>query len=231
MIALSGAIARRKLRETPVFLRSQEQLKKSSDSIISRETTMAYFLIYAGYPLCFYLTYIYCADILKHTHHYTAEQVINHNLFITIFSSFIGISLIFLVKKFDALKIVKIRGIFSTVVLFSMPLIPLSNIYYLTGFQVLLTIFALGTIPAVPIFFKHFPVHRRFTYSSMLYALSRAIMYVATSFGLVYLTDYFGYYGIWVVMLPVSIGFIWGVKHFQKLENNVSGEESFLLAV
>ena len=45
-------------------------------------------------------------------------------------------------------------------------------------------------------------------------------MYVVTSFGLVYLTDFFGYYGIWVVMFPVSIGFLWGVSHFEKLENS-----------
>jgi hypothetical protein len=123
-------------------------------------------------------------------------------------------------KKFDPLKILKIRGVFSAVILFVMPMLPLTDIYYLTTLQILLSIFALGTLPAIPILFKHFPIHKRFTYSSMLYSLSRAFMYVVTSFGLVYLTDFFGYYGIWVVMFPVSIGFLWGVSHFEKLENS-----------
>ena len=112
----------------------------------------------------------------------------------------------------------KVRAVLSSVVLFIMPLLPLTNIYALTSAQVLLTIFALGTLPAIPIFFKHFPVRNRFTYSSMLYAISRAFMYVITSFGLVYLTEILGYYGLWLIMLPVSIGFLWGVNHFEKLE-------------
>lgn len=43
-------------------------------------------------------------------------------------------------------------------------------------------------------------------------------MYAITSFGLVYLTAILGNYGIWTIALPVSIGFLWGVNHFIKLE-------------
>ena len=149
---------------------------------------------------------------------YTAEHIINHNLFLTILSFAIGISIIFLSKKIHPLKILRIRAILSSVVLFLIPFLSLTNIYTLTTIQVLLTVFTLGTLPAIPIFFKHFPVHRRFTYSSMLYAVSRAFMYVVTSFGLVYLTSALGPYGMWVIVLPVSIGFLWGVDHFAKLE-------------
>jgi len=149
---------------------------------------------------------------------YTAEQVVDHNLMLTLINFSVGISIILSAKYIHPLKILRIRAVISAIVLAAMPLLPLSNIYALTTVQVLLCFFALGTLPAIPIFFKYFPVNRRFTYSSMLYAMSRAFMYVLTSFGLVYLTKILGYSGIWIIVVPVSIGFLWGVNHFVKLE-------------
>jgi hypothetical protein len=43
-------------------------------------------------------------------------------------------------------------------------------------------------------------------------------MYIITSFGLIYLTKAFGYYGLWFILFPVTIFFLWGVNHFMKLE-------------
>ena len=59
MIAISGAVARRKLRESPDFVKSQLQKQNTDYHVISNRTSLAYFLTYTGYPLCFYLTYIY----------------------------------------------------------------------------------------------------------------------------------------------------------------------------
>lgn len=73
-------------------------------------------------------------------------------------------------------------------------------------------------IPADSIFVIRFPVLKRFTAVSVLYALSRALMYIVTSFSLVYLTEFFGYYGLWLIMIPVILGYLWGVCHFEKLE-------------
>jgi MHS family proline/betaine transporter-like MFS transporter len=84
--------------------------------------------------------------------------------------------------------------------------------------QVLSVIFCLGTVPAIPIFFRHFPVLKRFTYSSLIYSLSRAIMYVVTSVGILYLAKHFSNLGILIMILPVTTGFLWGVLYFEKLE-------------
>lgn len=222
MIALSSALGRRKLRETPDFLKNQSLKHKTIDlpSTNSRKTSIAYFLIYSGYPLCFYIIYVYCSDILKHSFNYTPEQVIDHNLIMTLLSFLTGISIIWVAKYVDPLKIVKIRCYLSTVVLFLIPLVPLrQSIYALTIMQVLLSLFSLGTAPAIPIFFKHFPVYKRCTYSGSLYAVSRAIMYVVTSFGLAYLTALLGTSGIWLIIVPVCIGFAWSTKHFEQLES------------
>lgn len=51
----------------------------------------------------------------------------------------------------------------------------------------------------------------------MIYAISRAGMYLVTSFGMIYLTKYFGSYGLLVIMMPILIGCMLGLNHFQKL--------------
>ncbi len=43
-------------------------------------------------------------------------------------------------------------------------------------------------------------------------------MHVITAFGLVYLTEYFGHWGIIILIIPMSIGFAFGVYHFKRLE-------------
>ncbi len=73
-------------------------------------------------------------------------------------------------------------------------------------------------MPANPVFIKYFPIFKRFTAYSLLYAVSRALMYIITSFALVYLTEYWGHLGLLVIMLPIGIGYLWGVIHFEGLE-------------
>lgn len=100
MIAISGTLARRKLRETPDFLKRQAPANKIHAPNVSKRTSLAYFLIFSGYPLCFYLIFIHSSNILKYSMHYTPEQIINHNLLLTITSFLDGMSLICLLNIF-----------------------------------------------------------------------------------------------------------------------------------
>ncbi len=43
-------------------------------------------------------------------------------------------------------------------------------------------------------------------------------MYIITSFGLIYLTKYLGNYGLLIIIIPVMIGYSFGIFHFEKLE-------------
>ena len=79
--------------------------------------------------------------------------------------------------------------------------------------------FCLGALPAAPILFRHFPILRRFTYTSLLYSLSRAVMYSITSIGLVYIVNYWHKFGILLIGLPVTVSFLWAVLYFEKLEH------------
>lgn len=84
--------------------------------------------------------------------------------------------------------------------------------------QSFIMFFIIGPVPAVSIVYRHFPVFKRFTSVSFIFALSRALMYVITSFGIVYLTEYLGNWGLLLIILPTIIGFILGLYHFEKLE-------------
>jgi hypothetical protein len=79
-------------------------------------------------------------------------------------------------------------------------------------------LFACDYVPAMPITYKHISVLRRFTYTSVSYALSRSLMSLITSFGLVYLFKYLGYFGLIIIITPIIIGYIIGIHYFEKLE-------------
>lgn len=70
----------------------------------------------------------------------------------------------------------------------------------------------------MPIFFKHFPVFKRFTYVNVTYAIAHALMYIITSFGITYFVQVFGNYGLLVIIVPLMIGYAFGLYHFEKLE-------------
>ncbi len=78
--------------------------------------------------------------------------------------------------------------------------------------------FALNVMPAVPNCFRHFLIFKRFTSVTFTYALSAACMYVISSFGFPHLIEVFGNWGVLIIMIPTSIGFGFGIFHFEKLE-------------
>ena len=80
-------------------------------------------------------------------------------------------------------------------------------------------------VPAFGMIYEHFPVFKRFTYVSNVYAIAQAVVYVITSFGLVYLTDFFGHGGSWVLLGPTTLAFIWASMHFESLRN--TGQKNF----
>ncbi len=52
----------------------------------------------------------------------------------------------------------------------------------------------------------------------LTYAMSRTIMHLITSFGLVYLTKYLGHYGLLIIIIPIVLGFAFGINHIDELE-------------
>ncbi|WP_425361001.1 MFS transporter [Candidatus Tisiphia endosymbiont of Stenodema calcarata] len=240
-VALVGTIARRSLRETPEFADAKRQLKKTFQQTSNvagidlkklennpiwqkkadKITVMALFLIECMCPVCFYFTYIYCGNILKTSFGYSAEQVIHQNFIISIFSFLSTLVLTYLSYKIYPLKIAKTLLLIFCLFALACPYL-LNNLN--SSFDVfLIQLFVMLFIPTGPdiglsIFYKHFPVFKRFSCASLTFAISRALMYVVPSFSIIYLTEYWHHWGIMIILLPICIGFAFGLFHFEKLE-------------
>ncbi len=242
VIAVVGIAARTRLRETPDFVDMKKRMQRAIEDAqknnlgvvadllkgthatwkekVNKQTLLAYFLIQCAWPVCFYFSFVYLGNILKNKFGFTAEQIIHQNLIVAGIQ-FIGfLSLALLTYKVYPLKILKVRWwVFLLLVLF-LPYI-LNNIN--SSFEVLLlqsfsVLFAIAPSPAAAIYIIHFPVFKRFTSVSFIYAITRAIMYVITSFGFVYVMEYFGNNGLYLVFGPICLGYLYGVNYFEKLE-------------
>ncbi|WP_342278777.1 MFS transporter [Candidatus Tisiphia endosymbiont of Myopa tessellatipennis] len=237
VIALIGSVARTKLRETPEFADAKRQLKKvfaetNTDTStlenhpiwtikVTKKTVLAFFLLQCAAPVCFYFIYIlYCGNILQTSFGYTISEVIHHNFIICIVEFLTVLILSRLSLKVYPLLILRIILIICSIFIVFCPYW-LNNLHspyelFLIQFIIVLLHECLG--PAIPIFYKNFPVFKRFTCASMTFAISRASMYVITAFGFTYLVNHFGNWGLWVIMIPIIVGFAYGLLHFEKLE-------------
>lgn len=240
-VAVVGSVARIRLRETPEFVNMQHQLNKKIDECrknkikalklrqikeslskiqVKRQTYLAYFLAYCGWPLSFYMGFMYFNSLLKTNFGYTAENIILHNFYLSILP-LISFSVWSVMSyKIHPLQILKARAQVLLLFTLFLPFCIANATHYMQIFllQAVLLVASMGDCPASSVFVKHFPVFKRFTTASFVYALSRAGMYVITSFSLVYLTEQLGYYGLWLIMIPVILGHLWGVYYFEKLE-------------
>ncbi|HCU06913.1 MAG TPA: MFS transporter [Holosporales bacterium] len=227
-IAIFGSVARTKLRETKEFLEAKQKKNQKIKTqhieqkfLNIKKTIIAYFLIFCPWPLYFYLSYIFCGNILKYQFGYTPEQVITQNLLVTVLDFITVIPLALLSYKIYPLKILKLRGYLNIFLIVLLPyaLTSAKSPSLIFVVQVLSLTCGLSPHPGFAVFYIHFPVLKRFTYSTFLYALTRAIMYVVTSFGLLLITESFGYYGLWFLMVPLALGFAWSVRYFERLDN------------
>ncbi|WP_425361368.1 MFS transporter [Candidatus Tisiphia endosymbiont of Ceraclea dissimilis] len=236
VIAMVGVVARTRLRETPEFADATKRLVKKLNAFglekkdvtnqemlnekINIKTILAYLSIESTGPICFYFLYMHCSTILKTIFNYTSQQIIAHNLIIAITYLLIGIAYTYLSYKISPLKISKTRlVIFASTIIF-LPYL-LNNIQssaHLLLLQFFIVIFGPRVFPATPIFYKQFPVFKRFRCVIISFAVVRAIMFIVTSFGLVYLIDSFGNWGIVILFVPFLVAYGFGLRHFEMLE-------------
>ena len=236
LVAVIGAVARTRLRETPDFADAKRRIKNAIikakhdpdllnqnviwNEKVNKKTALSLFFIECSWPVCFYFAYMYCGNILKTTFHFTPEEVIHQNFIVSMIQLFSWLIVAYLSYIIYPLKILKVRLILFLIFIAFCPYL-LNNItspYQIMMIQAVIAVFGFMGTPAIPIFYKHFPVFKRFTYATFSYALSRAFIYVVTSFGLVYFSTFFGNYVVLVVMIPTAIAFIYAVHHFETLE-------------
>jgi MFS transporter, MHS family, proline/betaine transporter len=236
VIGLVGAAARTRLRETPEFADATRRLlnklktfgfekkditnQEMLNEKINIKTLLAYLSIESIGPIVFYFVYMHCATILKNTFNYSTEQIISHNLLLAILELLIGILYTYLSYKIYPIKILKIRLTALASIIIFLPYL-LANIplpFYLLLLQFFILLFETGAFPAKSIFYKQFPVFKRFRCVSISFAVMKAIMYVVVSFGLVYLIEYFGNWGIVILFVPFLVAYGFALRHFAMLE-------------
>ncbi len=234
-IALVRSVARTSLKEAAEFTnkkkRLQERLTENKvafnevnkdilDQHVPLLTSIAYLFIQCARPPCFYFVYIYCADILKHDCGFSANEVITQNFWVSIVD-LLGIVGLTYLAYMHPLKILKwkLYLFLITIILFPIVLSYRMNSNYIFIFQCLAALFVFDHVPASPIFYKYFPIFKRFTYTSVLSAVAKLCTYFVTSIGLAYTTKYLGPgKGLLIIIIPVAIGFFMGVTYFEKME-------------
>lgn len=234
-IALVGTAARASLKEAEEFTNKRNKLKNrlEDNSIEISEinqryidekphvlTSISYFLIQCARPPCFYFIYIYCGDLLKQECGFTSAEVISQNFWVSIVDLLGLMALAYISLKVHPFKILKVKFYLFFVVLLFFPVVLsyTQNSIFILILQCLAALFVFDHVPASPIFYKYFPVFKRFTYTSFLSAIAKLLTYLITSFGLVYITAKLGYWGLFCIFIPVGIGFFMSLLHFQKLE-------------
>lgn len=238
-VALVGTIARTSLKEADEFSDKKKKLEaRLNESKIvlnglnedfiqqksSFQTSLAYFLIQCARPPGFYFVYIYCAELLKNECGYSMREIIFENFIVSIVDLFGLMAVTYLSYYFAPLRIIKSKLFlfFSMIIFFP---ITLNNVSiadkgnWIMLFQCLAAMLVFDHVPASPIFYKYFPIFKRFTYTSLLTAFAKLGTYSIASFGLVYATDLLGYWGIFTIFVPAGIAFYFSVNYFQKLEN------------
>ena len=235
-IAVVGTLARTRLRETKEFTDAEWHAKDSVrkghkdarevahlrtyHSKVQWKTSLAYFLIECAWPVWFYITYIHCGSILKQHFGFMPEMIIKQNFIVSMLDLGNAILLATLVYWIHPLRILRFKlSLFAAFILFIPYLLNyVTAPWGILVFQTFMTLVAPTGYPAVSVIFSSFPVFTRFRYASFIYAFSRAFMYVITSFSLIYLTGHLGNWGLLVIIVPITLGYAWGRRHFEKLE-------------
>jgi MHS family proline/betaine transporter-like MFS transporter len=245
VVAFVGIFSRTRLRETPDFADATRELHKVCSDLkidksklkesvvytekIKKRSAISFFLIQLLNPILFYFIYLHGASILKNKFGYDAVEIISHNFVLACVDLLFIIITSYLVSFIHPLKILKVRYYIITPFLILCPFLldNLSSGSELMWIQIFLMVFPPIEFPAGPVFYKSFPVFKRFTAVCFTYATARATMYVVTSFGIVYLIKYFGNYGLLFIFCPALIGYGFALSHFVNLEkkNEIDREQ------
>jgi MHS family proline/betaine transporter-like MFS transporter len=229
LIAIVGVVARATLRETPDFVDAKRMLTKDAEKKLgllkkrpTKKTSFSLFFMECLSPLCFYFGFVYCGDLLRIKFDYSAMQVIHHNFFIALIDAFGALLKLWLCKYFHPFLILRIILIKTAIVFCFAPFwIEYATLPFFIGLLQLGVLFMSADVKfASGAIYTNFPVFYRFRSAALLYASSRAFMYIGTSFGMILVVKYMGNYGLSFALMVVMYGGWWGLKHFLELEKD-----------
>ena len=218
LIAIMALLIRIKTKESPEFLNATKTSQKV-ETDYKYKAMWSYFAIDSVWPIVFYLVYIYFAILLQDNFQYSLKDITLHNFILSLIELVSLILMSIATYKVFPLKILKVKLYFFLLfVIFCPYIMPLLDSPIKIMFmQIYILIFAPTSFPAAAIFFIHFPIKKRFTYTSLMNSLSRALIYPLTAFGLIYIINIWGYSGLSVVLFISCVFFGLGLRYFEKL--------------
>jgi predicted MFS family arabinose efflux permease len=239
-IAVVGSIARIRLRETPEFARhvklskNKDKFKTQFSNILEmfkQKTSWSFVSIMQAYQVSFFVAYGYFNVHLKSIFKLTPEQLVDHNLKISLFSVVFNCFITWLVTKYDPLKIYYTKTLIFILCFVTSLFILIQDHSYVSLAIIQMMFISLGmdTMPTNGVTIANFDIANRFTTTAVLWALSRLTAHLIFIATLVWLTQYIGFYALLVVYTPLITLNMWGLFHYMKLENNRANLQKIFL--
>jgi len=212
-IALVGLAARTRMRETPEFVDYKRRLKikeimnnyplKSQEEKFNKKAIIYSFVATFGSIIAYCAAYIFAGDYMEANLGFTAEEVINQNLKVSIVVVIMGLFTINFLRKYHPLKFFKKVIIFYALVL---PFIPYllsfgRNPYIMTFLQVIMILPNFTCNCTDMLFMRYFPVTKRFTTTALLNGIAN-MQFAFIPLLFIPLTGYFGNYGLLALFVP-----------------------------
>jgi predicted MFS family arabinose efflux permease len=229
-IALVGLAARIRLKETPEFVDFKHNiaLLKKRNTIpqnhekLDKRTIASYFIIQVACSISIYISFVYSSGFMKRSLGMTPEEIIGQNLRVTLFTIIATSAVTLFVKKYHPLKIAKLHIMLFAI---SLPFVPywlgnISSLASLLLFQLTMGLLALNPFCLQIPCFGHIPIWGRFTVLATTFGAGNALANILATFSLTPLTSYFGYYGLWFILMPVAGAALYGINHVINLEIN-----------
>lgn len=221
IIAFLGLIFRTRLRESNEFADANKRLGKSQriERKLDIKLLSSYFSMRCLYPLSLYLSFAYAPVMLK-KHGYDMSAILSQNLIVTLVDFLGTLLLAYIAYKVNPMKILRVlSALYIPGILIMIPLVqfyPTPQMIF--AFQIFTMCFCPNTLPAEPIIFKYFPLFKRFRAVSITFALASAIVYAISSFGVEFIVSIYNFIGLYVLIIPFSIAYLWGLNNFIKEE-------------
>lgn len=216
IIAVSGSYCRSKLRDTTYIVTHEDKVscKTLYELIIN-----SYFMQNL-HVICWYVSFMYCSEILRERFNYTDAQVITNNLKLTCTILVSCIAHTFLFFKYSPIKISFIRNHLMIALVVASPCIlydatePLHILLMQIGFMVL----GANEIAAIAIRTKNTPRAIRFRTEAIVGALSGLTVSLMCTFGVNLTKSFLGNYTLIVFLLPFVLMYHFGLKYYAKLD-------------
>jgi MHS family proline/betaine transporter-like MFS transporter len=221
IIAFLGMVFRTRLRESNEFADANKRLGENQriERKLNITLLFSYFFMRCLYPFSLYLSFAYAPVLLK-KHGYDMSDILSQNLIVTIIDFLLALLFVYMAYKFNPMKILRVlSGLYIPGILIMIPLVQ----FYQTpqmifAFQIFTMCLCPNTLPAEPIIFKYFPLFKRFRAVSITFALASAIVYAISSFGVEFIVSISNFIGLYVLIIPFSIAYLWGLNNFIKEE-------------